>query len=544
VFAVAGVTGAVLVALSGGYGYHRDELYFLVAGARPAWGYPDQPPLTPLLAWAITRLSGDSLVALRLPSALAVAAVVVLAALLAREFGARPGAQLLAAGATAVSVYVIAVGHLLSTATFDLLAWTALSWLLARALRQGGPVWLAAGLVAGIGLENKTLLAFYLGALGAALVMFGPRTQLRSPWLWLAVVAALVLWAPNLWWQATHGWPLFMVAGLIAAGGSATSAPRWLFLPYQLVLVSPLLVPVWGVGLWRLLRDPALRTFRLFGVAYLLLVVLFLVTDGKPYYLAGLYPVLLAAGAPPVLDWARRGRVAVRAGVVTGALAVTAAFSVVLMLPVVAPTALARTPIPAVNTDAGATLGWPELVATVTSVYRSLPPADRDRAVILTANYGEAGALQQARLRLGLPPVFSGHMGFADWGPPPEDATLTIAVGMDRATLDGLFASVTPVAEIDNGVGLDTAEQGRTVWICREQRMPWSQAWPQLRYPRGVDRWRTRSRNDDRPLMRPAPTAARPLTHSSTPTAAPPARPPLPATPTLTELLQAVPRTR
>lgn len=160
VFAVAGVTGAVLVALSGGYGYHRDELYFLVAGTHPAWGYPDQPPLTPLLAWATTSVLGDSLVALRLPSALAIAAVVVLTALLAREFGAQPGAQVLAAGCTAVSAYVIAVGHLLSTATFDLLAWTALSWLVARAVRDSGPIWLAVGLVAGIGLENKTLLAF------------------------------------------------------------------------------------------------------------------------------------------------------------------------------------------------------------------------------------------------------------------------------------------------------------------------------------------------------------------------------------------------
>lgn len=338
-FGVAGVTGAVLVALSGGYGYHRDELYFLVAGAHPAWGYPDQPPLTPLIAWATTSLFGDSLVALRLPSALAIAAVVLLAALLAREFGARPGGQVLAAGCTAVSAFVIAVGHLLSTATFDLLAWTALSWLLVRALRTGDPIWLAVGLVAGIGLLNKTLLAFYLAALTVALLAVGPRAALRAPWLWAGVAVALVLWAPNLWWQATHGWPLLELSTAIAAGGSATSAPRWLFLPFQLVLVSLVLVPVWVIGLWRLLRDPALRMFRVFGIAYLLLAALFLVTGGKPYYLAGLYPVLLAAGAQPVLDWAKRGAASLRSGLVAAALAVSAAFSVVLFLPVVPPRA-------------------------------------------------------------------------------------------------------------------------------------------------------------------------------------------------------------
>lgn len=483
-FAVAGVTGAVLIALSGGYGYHRDELYFLVAGTHPAWGYPDQPPLTPLIARA-TSLLGDSLIALRLPSALAIAAVVLLTALLAREFGARPGAQVLAAGCTAVSAFVIAVGHLLSTATFDLLAWTALSLLLALALRSGDPVWLAVGLVAGFGLENKTLLACYLAALTVALLAVGPRSALRSPWLWVGVAVAVVLWAPNLWWQATHGWPLRELSTEIAAGGSATSAPRWLFLPYQLVLVSPVLVPIWVIGLWRLLRDPALRLFRVFGIAYFLLVALFLVTGGKPYYLAGLYPVLLAAGAQPVLEWARRSAptaaVTLRSGLIAAALAVSATVSVVLFLPVVPPSALAGTPIPEVNTDAGSTLGWPELVTTVAGVHRDLPPGEQDRAVILAGNHGEAGALQQARSRLGLPPVFSGHNGFGEWGPPPDGATPSIAVGLDRAALDELFASVTPAARIDNGIGLDTQEQGRTVWVCREQREPWSQAWSQLR---------------------------------------------------------------
>ncbi|MGH3814719.1 MAG: hypothetical protein ACRDUV_20120, partial [Pseudonocardiaceae bacterium] len=210
------------------------------------------------------------------------------------------------------------------------------------------------------------------------------------------------------------------------------------------------------------MRDPALRMFRLFGVSYLLLAALFLVTGGKPYYLAGLYPVLLAAGAQPVLEWTRRGAVALRTGLMAAALAITAAFSVVLFLPVVPPSALASTPIPEINSDAGATVGWPELVATVERVHHGLPASERDRAIILTEDYGEAGALEQARSRLGLPPVFSGHMGFADWGPPPDGATPTIAVGQDRAALDELFASVNPAAQIDNGIGLDTEEQGRT----------------------------------------------------------------------------------
>src|SRR5204862_7877614 len=93
---VAVLTGLLLLVLSGRHGYHRDELYFLRAGHHLAWGYPDQPPLTPLLARVMSELAPTSLVVLRLPSTLSAAAMVLLAGLMARDLGARRGGQLLA----------------------------------------------------------------------------------------------------------------------------------------------------------------------------------------------------------------------------------------------------------------------------------------------------------------------------------------------------------------------------------------------------------------------------------------------------------------
>jgi 4-amino-4-deoxy-L-arabinose transferase-like glycosyltransferase len=475
--ALAVAETVLLLAFAGRYGYHRDELYFLRAGREAASGYVDQPPLTPLLAHAVDTLFPGSLVALRTPSALAAGLVVLVTGLTAREFGARRAGQALAAASAAVACIVLAAGHLLSTTTLDLLAWTALSWLLVRALRDGGRVWLAAGAVAGVALENKTSPAFLLAALLAGVLAVGPRAALRSPWPWAGGAVALVLWAPNLVWQAGHGWPLLRLAGAIAGGSSGTSEPRYLFVPLQLGLVSPLLVPVWVAGWVRLARSPALRRWRAFAVAYVLLAVLFLVTGGKPYYLAGLYPVLLAAGADPVLAWAARGAVRVRRVLLGAALGLSLVVDAVLFLPVLPAADLAGTPVLAVNYDAGETVGWPRFAAEVVAVRDRLPAAER--VAVLARNYGEAGMVDRFAPALG--PAYSPHNAYGTWGPPPDGTTL-IVLGWTRRQLSGWFGRVELAGRLDNGVGLEDDEQGTPVWVVGDQREPWARLWPRLTF--------------------------------------------------------------
>jgi 4-amino-4-deoxy-L-arabinose transferase-like glycosyltransferase len=420
------------------------------------------------------ELFPGSLVGLRLPSVLAAGLLVLVTGLTAREFGAGRTAQLLAAACMGVSSILLIAAHLLSTTTLDLLAWTVLSWLLVPALRDGGPVWLAIGAVAGIGLQNKVQPAFLLAAVVLGVLVVGPRRALVSVWPWLGGLLALVVWAPNLIWQAANGWPQLELAEAIAAGSSGTSEPWYLFLPFQLVLVSPLLVPVWAVGWWRLARDPSLRTWRGFAVAYAVLALLFLVTGGKPYYLAGLYPVLLAAGAAPVVAWAT-GRL--RAGLLVAALVLSLAIDGVLGLPVVPVGRLADTPVPDINYDAAETVGWPRFAATLERVRAELP-AGADVAV-LAGNYGEAGAVDRFAPSLG--PAHSGHNSYWTWGPPAEDVDTVIAIGLPEEELRRWFGRVEEAARIDNGVDLDNEEQGGTVRVASDRQAPWSEIWPQLR---------------------------------------------------------------
>lgn len=465
----------VLIAFASGYGPHRDELYFLAAGEHLAWSYPDQGPLSPLLAHLMNGLAPGSLTALRAPSALMAGGTVFLTGLLARELGGRRRAQLIAAACAAVASVILVTGHLLSTTTFDILAWTLVSWLAVRVQRTGEAwLWPAAGLVTGLALLNKPLIVFGLAAMGIGLLVAGPRSTLRSGWLWAGLAIALAMWSPWLIWQADHGWPQLEVSSSIASGGSGSSEPRWAFLPFQLLLVSPVLAPVWIAGLLALLRRQALRPFAFLAVSWLALAVFFLIAGGKPYYLAGLFPVLLAAGAMEADGWLERGSPTLRRWGLGIALATSALVSAIIALPVLPRSDVA--PVVAVNGDVGETIGWPELVSQVASVYSGSP----GRPVIFTSNYGEAGAIDRYGPALGLPAAYSGHNGFAYWGPPPDGREPVVVVGLDRDRLAGNFAGCRLAARVSNDSDVDNDERGEPIDLCVHTRRPWSLIWPDL----------------------------------------------------------------
>jgi len=475
---VAAAVSVVLVALASGYGYHRDELYFVAAGQHLAWAFPDQGPVTPLIARAMSELAPDSLIMLRVPSALAAGLTVLLTGLLARELGGTRRAELIAAACAAVSSIVLFTGHLLSTSTFDLLVWTAVTWLVVRAVRTGEDrLWLAAGVVLGLGLLNKPLPAFLAAGLLVGVVVCGPRRLLRNPYVWAGALLALALWSPWLIWQAGHDWPQIDVSRSIASGASTSSEAWWAIVPFQALLVSPPLAPVWIAGLVALWRDPGLRDLRFIAASWIVLAIVFMATGGKPYYLAGLLPVLIAAGAVKTDGWLDRGRARLRRGVLVAAVAGSAAVGLVVALPVLPKDSL--DPVLAVNEDVGETIGWPDLARTVARVVDGLPHAQR--AVILTANYGEAGAIDRYGPALGLPHAYSGHNAYGEWGPPPDGSAPVVAIGLPAREVTEYLTGCRTATRIGNRADVDNDERGEPVIVCRGPRRPWSEEWRGLR---------------------------------------------------------------
>jgi 4-amino-4-deoxy-L-arabinose transferase-like glycosyltransferase len=477
--AVAGVLAVVLVATANGYGYHRDELYFRLLGERPAWGYVDQPPATPLLARLTTELFGDHLWALRLPGAVVLAGTAILTALLARDLGGGRGAQVLAAVGTGTA-FPLVFGHVLLTATLDLALVAGIMLCLVRALLRDARWWLAVGALTGVALYNKHLIVLTLLAVGVGLLLVGPRRVLWSRWMFAGVALAVVVGAPNIVYQIANGWPQLKMAEAIEQDKGAES--RTLFVPMQLVLLGAFLAPVWIAGLVRLLRDKDLRPARAVAVAYPVLCVLVLVTGGQPYYTLGLVLALFAAGCQPTVRWLQGH--AGRTTVFGAALVVNAVVSALIALPLLPVSTLAQTFIADANQGTSDQVGWPVYVRQIADVYQSLPPADRERAAIITANYGEAGALHQYADAYDLPGVYSGHNQLWYRDRPQEGVDVVVAVGFGDAApvLSNAFESCQVVRDLDNGVDIPNEEQDNNIQVCHDPTGPWSQLWPSFQH--------------------------------------------------------------
>ncbi len=474
-----------LLLAAGRYGFHGDEFYFVVTGRHLQVAAPDNPMLVPYLAAGWYAVVGGQLWAFRIVPALASGAYVVLGGLIAREFGATRRHQVAAAGAVAMTALTLAVGHLFSTTTFDMVTTTAALWLFIRAMRsepQRWTPWIAAGVLTGVAMEIKILAAPLLGCCLLGVLICGPRRRLLSPPLWAAAAIALLMAAPNLRWQALHGFPMLEVAGNIAGGGSTSSSSRLALIPSVLLDVGPVVSVVLVVGLIVLLRSDRRGIEGWPAAGFIIFVVVLLIAGGKSYYPAAFVPAVLAAGAGPVLDWVTRGRLW-RAALSVGLALFSVFITTLLTLPVGRPGGPVFTSATGANPDLADEVGWPGYVDQVGKVVASIPTAQLARTIVVTQTYQQAAALEllQPANGVSLPAVYSGHNAFWFWGPPPESATDAIVIAdLSPADLATVYARCDLADTVQTPAGVDNGLTGTPIYRCTGLREPWSVLWPRL----------------------------------------------------------------
>jgi hypothetical protein len=413
------------------YGYFRDELYHLACGEHPAWGYVDQPPLIGWVAWILQHTIGTSLFALRLLPALADASTIVLAGLLAREFGGRRWAMFLAGLGTLLGPIFLALSHLFTMNAFDPLLWTTIAFLLVKIAKGGSQrLWIWIGFVIGIAILNKYGVLFWLSGLLIGIIFTPLRSGLKQRWFWIGCTLATFMALPNLFWQWRHDFPFLQLMHNVRGEGRDIVLGPLPFLAAQAQMLgffAAILVPL---ALW-LLFSRAGRPLRALGWAFLVFLGEMMLLHGKMYYLAPVYPALFATGAVQLERLTPgRGWFWTKPALAVGIAIVGIAYGPTVLPVLSVPHFLAwerslgvqqqqfehnqPSVLPQIYADM---YGWEEIAERVAAFYRTLPPDVQQRTGIFANNYGDAGAIDFFGPKYGLPKAIGGHQTFWLWGP-------------------------------------------------------------------------------------------------------------------------------
>ena len=493
------------------YGYFRDEFDYMSCGDHLQWGYVDQPPLIPFLIHICRAVLGDSLRSIRFIPALASSLLVVQTAVLARELGGRPYSVLLSAVCAVVVPQYLSNGSLLGTNCLEPNLWMGCAYFAILAIKRNDPrYWLWFGVVAGLGMEEKYSIAVFGLGIVVGLLLTEQRRAFFDKWIWLGGLAALLIFLPNLLWNIHYDWPFVQLMNNIKADGRDVVLGPLEFLWQQALLVNPLTLPIWLRGLLFLLFSARLRPYRALGWCYLVCYAVFFVLHGKTYYLAPVYPMLLAAGAV-VIESAIDGRVEGRANrgpdsarvrlqwlkpVIVVVLLANGVYPSPIVIPILSPDHFlayakslpfklpvmehshARAALPQWYADQ---FGWKEIADEAEVAWSRIPADQRSDCAIFGQDYGQAGAIDFFGRAHGLPPTLSGDRTYWLWGPHGYSGNCMIVLGDRKERLQQLFNQVEFVGtSADNPWAL---ESEISVYICKGAKFgTLTQLWPQLKH--------------------------------------------------------------
>jgi dolichyl-phosphate-mannose-protein mannosyltransferase len=474
---------------NGQYGFHRDELLTLSNARHLDWGYVVYPPVTAFLGRVELELFGNSLWGFRLFPAVSHGLVVLLAGLIARELGGKREAQVVAAVAASIQGPALVAGWFFGYTTFDYLWWVLVGYLVIRLLKSDDPRWwVAIGAAIGLGMMTKYTMGFLVLGVVAGVLLTPSRRYLKSPWLWCGAAVALLIMLPNMVWQIQHHF-----VSLEFLKSIHPRDIRWGWTDYFLLnqlwkSTNVVTVPLWCAGLWYLFAVPDSKRLLMLGWMYIIPLVALFVAKGRDYYLAPIYPMLLAAGAVWGEQWictlSPRSALAVRQ-ITWRAMGISGLILAAVTLPV-APlnSAWWRMADYMNGGNFNMQIGWPDLVETVSKIRDSLPMKDHARLGILAADDGQTGALNLYGPAYGLPRAISGMnsnwmRGYGD--PPPQTV---IVVGEHRDFGEQNFESCELAGRVTNRYGIDnvTIDGYADVFVCRNLRQPWPDFWEHFRY--------------------------------------------------------------
>ena len=502
VYLIALIYLALHMATSTRYGYFRDALYYFACSEHLAFGYVDQPPLIALLAWLVRHTTGTSLPSLIFWPALAGSGRIVLTAAFARELGAKKFGTALAAVLAAVPAVWWVVNHQFAMNALEPLFWGGCAYVILRLVKTQNPrLWLAFGVIAGVGLENKYSIGIFAFALLVGVLLTQERRILFTPWILAGGFIAFLIFLPNLIWNIQHHWPFLELMHNISATGKDVILPPGRYLLQQVMTMNPITFPFWFGGLIFYFLSRDMRPYRVFGWAFIITIVFFMITHGKDYYSVPAYVMMLAGGAAAAERLLTGSRFAVHPKlrvILKTACLILPPMLVIPVLPLVLPvlsvdaflryqshlpfevpkgeTSFAGAAVPQYYADE---FPWPDMVARVAEVYKSLTPEEQTKTAIFCDNYGQAAAVDFFGPKYGLPKAISGHQSYFIWGPRNYTGEIVIRVGASEAEALKKYESVEVAASLNNPYALWYENQ--PILLCRGLKLNLQTDWSRVK---------------------------------------------------------------
>ena len=124
-------------------------------------------------------------------------------------------------------------------------------------------------------------------------------------------------------------------------------------------------------------------------------------------------------------------------------------------------------------------LNWEEQVAEVARVYHALPDADRERAVILTSNYGEAGAIDFYGSRYDLPKAIAFVGTYWFFGPGDLSGDVLILHGFREGDWEDFCETKEAAGFVTHPFAV-AEQRDLTIYVCRNPRLTLQELWPQV----------------------------------------------------------------
>jgi hypothetical protein len=295
----------------------------------------------------------------------------------------------------------------------------------------------------------------------------------------------LLIFLPNLTWQVRHDFISLQHLNSIHAHDVRIGRAENFLLDQLLLGANPFTFPLWLGGLYFTFFTHPGRRYRALGWMYVAPLFLFLAAQGRGYYLAPAYPMLLAAGAVAGERWLASRKHQVAALLKKGtavALICGAIFIIALASPVGAVNSAWWSLASTANSDLKEEIGWPELAETVRQIWNTFPEEEKLQVGIFTHNYGEAGAINMYGPALGLPRALSGVNSYwlRGYGTPPQ--TL-IVIGYEQAAIEPYFETCELAGQITNRYNVKNEESKvPDIFICRNLLQPWEEFWEDMHH--------------------------------------------------------------